>query len=97
VHLCATLPNFLILEHLEDDVPQRFEVMQPQPTIVNGYMKVPTAPGLGIDIVEDAIVHYPSTGNVAPPAMSEYTYFRAREERAAWLQSGRPRRTEDFV
>lgn len=97
VHLCATLPNFLILEHLEDDSPQRYEVMEPQPTIVNGYMQVPTAPGLGIDIVEDAIVHYPSTGNVAPPPMSEYTYFRAREERAAWLQSGRPRRTEDFV
>jgi galactonate dehydratase len=70
--------------------------MQPQPAIVNGYMQVPTAPGLGIDIVEEAIAHYPSTGNVAPPQMSEYTYFRAREERAAWLQTGRPRRTEDF-
>ncbi len=97
VHLCSTLPNFLILEHLEDDVPQRYEVMQPQPTIVNGYLQVPTAPGLGIDIVEDAIKHYPSTGNIAPPSMPEYTYFRAREERAAWLQNGRPRRTEDFV
>lgn len=97
VHLCATLPNFLILEHLEDDAPQRYEVMQPQPTIVNGYMQVPTAPGLGIDIVEEAIAHYPSTGNVAPPPLPEYTYFRAREERAAWLQKGQPRRTEDFV
>jgi galactonate dehydratase len=27
VHLMATLPNFLILEHLADDVPQRYEVM----------------------------------------------------------------------
>ena len=36
-HLCSTLPNFLILEHLEDDVPQRYEVMQPQPEIVDGY------------------------------------------------------------
>jgi galactonate dehydratase len=97
VHLCSTLPNFLILEHLEDDVPQRYEVMQPQPTIINGYMQVPTAPGLGIDIVEEAIAHYPSTGNVAPPTVSEYTYFRAREKRAAWLQSGQPNRTEDFV
>jgi galactonate dehydratase len=96
VHLCSTLPNFLILEHLEDDVPQRYAVMQPQPAIVKGHMQVPTAPGLGIDIVEEAIAHYPSTGNLAPPQMSEYTYFRAREERAAWLQTGRPRRTEDF-
>ena len=27
VHLVSTLPNFLILEHLEDDVPQRYQVM----------------------------------------------------------------------
>ena len=27
LHLLATLPNFLIMEHLEDDVPQRYEVI----------------------------------------------------------------------
>jgi galactonate dehydratase len=97
VHLCATLPNFLILEHLEDDVPQRYEVMTPQPAIVNGYMQVPTGPGLGIDIVEEAIAHYPSTGNVAPPPLPEYTYFRAREQRAAWLRPDQTARTGDFT
>lgn len=86
LHLCATLPNFLILEHLADDVPQRYEVMQPQPTIVAGHMLVPTTPGLGIDLVEEAIAHYPSTGNVAPPNPNEeLVYFRAREKRALWL------------
>ncbi len=97
VHLCATLPNFLILEHLEDDVPQRYEVMQPQPTIVEGYMMVPDGPGLGIDIVEEAIAKYPSHGNVSAPNIGEYTYFRARDKRAAWLQSERTDRPEDFV
>ena len=97
VHLCATLPNFLILEHLEADVPQRYEVMQPQPTIVDGYMLVPEGPGLGIDIVEEAIAHYPSDGNITPPQLDEYTYFRAREQRAAWLRPDRPSRTGDFV
>ncbi len=87
VHLCSTLPNFLILEHLEDDVPQRYEVMQPQPTIVKGYMQVPDAPGLGIDIVEDAIAHYPSSGNISAPPLEEFTYFRARPQRASWLES----------
>jgi galactonate dehydratase len=96
-HLCSTLPNFLILEHLEDDVPQRYEVMQPQPTIVDGYLQLPTTPGLGIDIVEEAIAHYPSTGNIAPPQLPEFTYFRAREQRAAWLRPERPSRTGDFV
>ena len=54
VHLMATLPNFLILEHLEDDVPQRYEVMTGQPKIVDGHIIVPDTPGLGIDIVEAA-------------------------------------------
>lgn len=86
-HLCSTLPNFLILEHLEDDVPQRYEVMQPQPEIVGGYLQLPDTPGLGIDIVEDAIAHYPSDGNVHNPPLDEMTYFRARPQRAAWLES----------
>ena len=82
VHLCATLPNFLILEHREDDVPQRYEVMHPQPEIKNGYLTVPTTPGLGIDIDEDAIGHYPSSGNISDPNMDEYTYVWARTQRA---------------
>ncbi len=87
LHLCATLPNFLILEHLADDVPQRYEVMQPQPTIIDGFMTVPNGPGLGIDIVEEAIANYPSTGNVSPPNPDEeYVYFRARDKRASWLK-----------
>ncbi len=97
VHLCSTLPNFLILEHLEDDVPQRYEVMQPQPTIVDGFLHVPDAPGLGIDIVEEAIAHYPSEGNISTPAVDEYTYFRARDRRAAWLHPETPSASGDFV
>lgn len=96
-HLCSTLPNFLILEHLEDDVPQRYEVMQPQPTIVNGFMQVPDTPGLGIDIVEEAIAHYPSKGNIAPPTLEEPLYIRARDRRAGWLRPDRPSRTGDFT
>jgi len=87
VHLCATLPNFLILEHLEDDVPQRYEVMQPQPEIVNSHIIVPNRPGIGVDIVEEAIAKYPSRGNVSQPnPREEYTYFRARYGRSRWLK-----------
>jgi galactonate dehydratase len=97
VHLCCTLPNFLILEHLEDDVPQRYEVMQPQPQIVQGHMLVPTAPGLGVDIVEEAIAKYPSTGNISPPNPNEeYVYFRARQKRASWLGVGSRETPGDF-
>lgn len=86
VHLMATLPNFLILEHLEDDVPQRYEVMSGQPQVEESHIAVPDAPGLGVDLVEDAIAKYPSTGNIAPPDDTyDFQYIYARDRRAEWL------------
>ena len=88
VHLMATLPNFLILEHLADDVPQRYEVMTGQPEIVDSHIIVPDTPGLGIDIVEEAIAQYPSQGNIAiPDARDDYQYIMARKGRALWLSA----------
>jgi len=90
VHLLATVPNFLILEHLEDDVPQRYEVMTGQPQIERGHIVVPDTPGLGVDIVEEAIARYPSAGNVvSPDASYDYQYVAARPRRAHWLNGGR--------
>ena len=87
VHLLAALPNFLILEHLADDVPQRYEVMQPQPEIVNGHLVVPDRPGIGVDIVEEAIAHYPSSGNItAVPPTYNYAFVRAKDKRARWYK-----------
>ncbi|MCY4520197.1 MAG: mandelate racemase/muconate lactonizing enzyme family protein [Caldilineaceae bacterium] len=91
VHLCATLPNFLILEHLEDDVPQRYEVMEPQPEIRAGHIVVPDRPGLGVDIVPEAIAHYPSSGNIASPRTRHYV--RSRAHRTRWL-SASPKRAD---
>lgn len=90
VHLLATLPNFLILEHLDDDVPQRYEVMEGQPDVADSYIRVPDAPGLGVDLVEEAIVKYPSSGNLSPPDdRYDYAYVYPRDRRARWL-SGEP-------
>jgi galactonate dehydratase len=86
VHLLATIPNFLILEHLEDDVPQRYEVMTNQPEVKDSYIAVPDAPGLGVDLVEEAIAKYPSEGNVSMPEDTyDYQYVWARQGRALWL------------
>ncbi|HHX45702.1 MAG TPA: mandelate racemase/muconate lactonizing enzyme family protein [Chloroflexi bacterium] len=85
LHLLATLPNFLIMEHLEDDVPQRYEVITPLPEILEGHITVPDTPGLGVDIVEEAIAKYPSRGNVSMPSgQEEMVYVRARRGRARW-------------
>ena len=86
VHLLSTLPNFLILEHLEDDVPQRAEVMRGGPEIAESHIAVPDTPGLGVDIVEEAIARYPSRGNIGIPADTwDYQYVWARSGRARWL------------
>lgn len=85
LHLLATLPNFLIMEHVEDDVPQRYEVVTSLPEIVDGHITVPDRPGLGVDIVEEVVDRYPSRGNVPRPSPDEeYVYFRARRGRARW-------------
>ena len=85
IHLLANIPNALILEHLEDDVPQRYEVITEQPIVENGHLIVPDKPGLGVDIVEEAIAKYPSEGNISSPK-PEYVYFKARQNRARWSQ-----------
>jgi galactonate dehydratase len=88
LHLLASVPNFLIMEHLEDDVPQRYEVVTPLPEIVGGNILVPDRPGLGVDIVEEAIARYPAHGNL--PRVNpeeEYVYYSAKRKRARWANS----------
>lgn len=90
VPLIATLANFLILEHRADDVPQRYEVMESQPEVIDSYIEVPDGPGLGVDIVEESIAKYPSQGNVIPPNPNrEHLYFQTREQCARWLEKPR--------
>jgi galactonate dehydratase len=85
IHLLATLPNTLILEHLEDDVPQRYEIITQQPDVVDGHLVVPDRPGLGVDIIDDAVAMYPSEGNISPPK-PEYVYIQSRRGRARWAK-----------
>jgi galactonate dehydratase len=48
-HVCATLPNFVILEHAYGEVPWRAELVNPPESFVNGRIRLTDAPGLGID------------------------------------------------
>ena len=90
VHFLATIPNFLIQEHLVNDVPQRYEVMSGQPSIVDGHIIVPDAPGLGVDIDEEVVASFPPIGHGMPvdEGASEYDfqYVAAHSKRARWLQ-----------
>ena len=84
VHLCAAIPNFLILEHLADDVPQRYEVAT-ELKVVASHIAVPTAPGLGIELNEEACRAYPGGQNVSLVSTERldagYVQSRARRRR----------------
>ena len=48
--VCATVPNFYILEFDEDDAPWRDEILTDPLQIENGHLVVPEKAGIGSDI-----------------------------------------------
>lgn len=58
-HFCAAIPNFKILEVDVDDVPWKDEIVTVVPPIANGIFSLPTAPGWGIDVDEEALARHP--------------------------------------
>jgi galactonate dehydratase len=65
-HLDACIPNFLIQEYLSDTKPRkgkssfaRKEILVEPIKVENGYIKIPTKAGLGIEINEEAFEKYP--------------------------------------
>jgi galactonate dehydratase len=60
VHLCANIPNFLILETFEDyDVSWRCLLTPNAPRMKDGYYEVPVGPGWGVEIDETVIAAHP--------------------------------------
>lgn len=47
VQVCASIPNFSILEYAHGEVPWRADLLSPAERFVDGYIHVPDAPGLG--------------------------------------------------
>jgi galactonate dehydratase len=47
VQVCASIPNFSILEYAYGEVPWRAELLAPAERFENGFIRVPDAPGLG--------------------------------------------------
>jgi galactonate dehydratase len=60
VHFAASTPNFVILEYTPDDEsPRRDMVLEPM-VLKDGYLELPTAPGLGIELNEEALKKAPA-------------------------------------
>ncbi len=59
VHASACMPNFIITEYFLPFVEMGDKICKNQLKPVNGYIDLPTGPGLGIDIDEEAVKKYP--------------------------------------
>jgi len=68
LHLCASIPNFFLLEHSADDVPWRHKVVTGASLEKDGYIQVPDRPGLGIELNREEIARHPV------PSHEEMTY-----------------------
>lgn len=64
VHLCASIPNFTVLEFHGQDVPFWEDMLLgfDGPFIQNGRVRVPDAPGLGVELNETAAWEYRKPG-----------------------------------
>jgi galactonate dehydratase len=59
VHASATMPNFTITEYFLPFVDFCDKISPNQLKPKNGYIDLPTAPGLGVDVEEDALKKHP--------------------------------------
>lgn len=69
VHLAAAIPNFLILETAKNE-PHRTRSQRRGLKIENGWIELPTAPGLGVELDEEVIAAHPYS-----PRDYEATYY----------------------
>ncbi len=59
LHASVALPNFMIFETVSVDVPWRKELVRETLVFDHGDILVPTAPGLGVELNEEACAKYP--------------------------------------
>ena len=59
VHASAVMPNFIITEYFLPFVELGREICPGMLEPVNGYIDLPTAPGLGVDLDEEVLAKYP--------------------------------------
>jgi len=59
LQVAASIPNFCILETIAVDVPWRREIVRESLIFSNSEIRIPTAPGLGLELDEEACRRHP--------------------------------------
>ena len=54
-HFCAVVPNLRIMEYEADDVPWQAELVTQAPVVRDGELILPTGPGWGTEVNEEAV------------------------------------------
>lgn len=67
IHLLAAIPNALILERMDPDWEGRARTITTRPEMRDGFVIVPDAPGLGVEIDPAFVASRPSVRNVGLP------------------------------
>jgi galactonate dehydratase len=66
-HFCAAIPNVDVMEIEADDVPWKYHLLTAQPAIENGMFHLPSGPGWGASMNEDALAEHPWRGPAILP------------------------------
>ena len=61
-HFAAVVPNLRIMETDPDTVPWHDDLVTVQPRIEEGYLQLPTGPGWGTEVNEEAVRAHPPRG-----------------------------------
>jgi galactonate dehydratase len=59
LHTAVAIPNFTVFETVSVDVPWRKELVTENLVFEDGHLLAPTAPGLGVELNEDACARFP--------------------------------------
>jgi galactonate dehydratase len=66
LHASLAIPNFSVFETVSVDVPWRKELVRETLEFENGSILAPTAPGLGVELIEEACARFPYEATNVP-------------------------------
>jgi galactonate dehydratase len=66
LHASLAIPNFSVFETVSIDVPWRKELVRETLQFENGSILAPTAPGLGVELIEEACAKFPYEATNVP-------------------------------
>ncbi|HZP19744.1 MAG TPA: mandelate racemase/muconate lactonizing enzyme family protein [Bauldia sp.] len=90
LHLAAAIPNFKVFETVSIDVPWRKELVTETLAFDGGDILVPTVPGLGVELNEEACARFPYEPYDFPIFAGKMTTHGVAKGEATLNRSGKP-------